>query len=150
MSQNLDESLEGMAWLLSQLAGNATISGAMTGGIWPLQAPEGETPPYAIVTPMGGRDIQAINGFRLMYEGTFQVVFWAAASASDTLQSCAVAADTLLQPSGHASQGTSPDGLAQIISCVRDHPLPVRPDWTGQALRLGIGALWRLQIRSLP
>lgn len=152
MSQNLDESLEGLAWLIAQLQGNATMSADVTGGVWPVQPPEGIpfTSLYAVVTPMGGRDVQGVAGYRLMFEGPYQVTFWGPATAYDTLAACATAADTLLQPGGHPSKGTSPDGLAQIISCLRDHPLPVRPDWTGQALRLGIGALWRLQVRSLP
>lgn len=146
----MDESWEGLLWLIAQLQGISAVTAAMTGGIWPLQAPEGAAPPYAVVSPMGGHDVQGVAGYRKLVEFTYQVRFWGYATQSDTLASAANAADAQLQPGGHAGKGTSPDGLAQIMSCLRDHPLPPLPDWDGQQLRIGIGALWRLQIRSLP
>ncbi len=137
----MDESLEGLDWLLTQLKGDSTITTALTGGIWPLQAPEGAVPPYAVVSPMGGRDISPM-GVRLLYEGVYQVRMWGYATASDTLKTAGNAADTLLQRGSGTTSG------ANILSCIRDNPLPPVAEWDGQQLRIGIGGLYRLQIQA--
>lgn len=136
----MDESLEGLLWLLAQLGGNSAIMASLTGGVWPLQAPEGAVPPYGVVTPMAGHDVLSANGFRIFYDGAYQVRFWGLATQSDTLRSVDNAADTLLQ---HSS-GTTAN--ATILSCIRQNPLAMLPDWTGTALRIGVGGLYRVQV----
>lgn len=138
----MDESLEGLAWLLATLKADATV-GALEGGVWPLQAPEGTAPPYAVISPMGGHDVMAVAGQRLMYEGTYQVRVWGYATQSDSLNTADNAADAAL----HRHSGST--ARAQILSCLRDNPLPVQPDFDGQQLRIGIGGLYRLQICPL-
>lgn len=142
----MDESLAGLDWLVSVLQADSTIAAAMTGGIWPIQAPEGTLPPFCVVTPMGGHDVTAVAGYRLMFEGPYQVRFWGYATQSDALRTVNNSADALLQTQRHQ---TTPDSTAEILSCLRDNPLTVLPDWDGQQLRIGIGGLYRLQVRSL-
>lgn len=142
----MDESLEGLAWLVSQLQSVSAISNALTGGVWPLQPPEGTALPFAVVSPMGGRDITAVAGARLFWEGPYQVRFWGYATQSDALITIGNAADANLQEQRHQ---TTPSGRAEIISSLRDNPLPPQPDWDGQQLRIGIGGVYRLQVRSL-
>lgn len=143
----MDESLEGLAWLMSQLEGNSSIMAALTGGVWPIQAPEGATLPYCIITPMGGQDKSGVAGYRLMWEGTYQVRLWGYATGSDALRTTGNSIDALLQPNGEGSRGAT--ATASIMSCFRDNPLPVLPEWDGQQLRIGIGGLYRLQVRAL-
>lgn len=142
----MDESLEGLAWLLSTLQANATIIATMTGGVHALQASEGAAYPYVVVTPMAPRDVIGAAGTRLMVDGTYQVRIWGDATQSDTMQSALNTADSLLQQTRHQ---TTPSGLAEVLFCERVNPLPPLPDWNGNALVIGIGGLYRLQVRSL-
>jgi len=137
----VDESLEGLAWLISQLEANSSIMASLTGGVWPIQAPEGTPLPFAVVTPMGGRDVKGVAGIRKFFEGPYQVRFWGYATQSDTLSAVDNTADALLQ----RTHGTT--ATATIMSCIRDNPLPILPDWDGQQLRIGMGGLYRLQVR---
>jgi hypothetical protein len=142
----MDESLEGLAWLISTLEGISAVATAMTGGIWPLQAPQGALPPYIVVTPMGGHDVYGLAPTRLMWEGPYQVRFWGYATGSDALTAAGNSADAALHGAKHL---ITPSGHAEIVSSLRENPLPVQPDWDGQQLRIGIGGLYRLQVRSL-
>lgn len=141
----MDESLEGLAWLLATLKADATV-GALAGGVWHLRAPLGTPLPFCVVTSIPGQDVMAVAGQRLMYEGTYAVRIWGYAAGQDTtgtLNTAVNAADTAL----HRHSGST--SRAQILSCLRDHPLPVLPDEDGQQLRIGIGGLYRLQICPL-
>lgn len=138
----MDESLEGLAWLLATLKADATV-GALAGGVWPIQAPAGTPVPFAVISPMGGHDVSAVAGQRLMFEGTYSVRMWGDATQSDALNSADNAADAALQEhSGSTSR-------AQVLSCLRDNPLTPLPDFDGQQLRIGVGGLYRLQIIPL-
>jgi hypothetical protein len=112
MSQGIDESLEGLAWLIAEIRATPSAMSVLTGGVWPLQAPEGAALPYAVVTPMGGHDVPGVAGYRLMSEIPYQVRLWGFATQSDSLKTAANAVDAVLQPNGRASQGTT--ALAQI------------------------------------
>ena len=142
----MDESLEGLAWLLAAIEANSSIMATLTGGVWPFQAAEGTPLPYCVVTPMGGHDVTAVAGYRLMWEGPYQVRLWGYATQSDALKSAGDALDALLQAQRHQ---TTPSGKAEVLSCLRDNPLPVLPEWDGNALRIGIGGLYRLQVHAL-
>lgn len=142
----MDESLEGLLWLISVLEGSASITAALPGGVWPLQAPEGTPPPYATISYMGGHDVNAIAGYRLFHEGVYQVRVWGYATQIDTLKTAGDTADTLLQQAAHR---ITPDATAEVMSCIRDNPLPMQPDFDGQQLRIGVGGMYRLQVRSL-
>lgn len=145
----MDEQLEGLLWLIAKVTGNSTIMSILTGGFWPAQAPLGTTPPYGTILPNAGDDVTAVGGYRKMYDGPYSIRFWGYASQSDSLQVATNALDTMLMPGHRPSAGTSPDGYAQIILCMREHPLPLLPEWDGQQLRISVGALWRLQIQNL-
>lgn len=140
----MDESLEGLLWLIAQLQGNSAIMASLTGGVWPVQAPEGAPPPYAVITPMAGHDVMGATGTRLFYDGTYQVRFWGLATQSDTLRTLDNDADALLQH----THGTT--ASADIMSCLRQNPLAILPDPSVQPLRIGVGGLYRLQIHPLP
>ncbi|MGZ6321665.1 MAG: tail completion protein gp17 [Ktedonobacterales bacterium] len=139
----MDESLEGLAWLIAQLQASSSIMAALTSGVWPFQAPQGATPPYCVITPMGGHDVLGVAATRKMWEGTYQVRLWGYATASDALKTTGNSVDTLLQ----RTRGST--ATASIIACFRDYPLTPLPDWDGQQLRIGIGGLYRLQVRAL-
>jgi hypothetical protein len=145
----MDEQLEGLLWLISKVTGNSTIMGYLTGGFHPAQAPLGTLPIYGTILPGAGNDVSGVSGYRKMYDGPYDIRFWGYASQSDELQAAVNALDAMLMPGGRPSAGTSPDGLAQIILCIREHPLPLLPEWDGQQLRISVGALWRCQIQNL-
>jgi hypothetical protein len=144
----MDESLQGALFLLAQIQGNSAIMASLPGGVHLIQAPGGAPLPFCVVTPMGGHDVKGVAVVRLFYEGTYQVRLWGYATQSDALQSTGDAIDALLQPNRQASSGNT--ASAHIMNCNRDNPLPMLPDWDGQALRIGIGGLYRLQVRQLP
>lgn len=138
----MDESLEGLLYLLAKITGNAAIMALLTGGVWPVQAPEGAVPPFCVVTPMSGHDVLGATATRLFFEGEYQVRVWGLATASDTLNQIVNSIDALIQ---HTS-GTTAN--AHILSCFRQNPLPVQPDWVGTALRIGVGGLYQVQVHA--
>src|SRR5262249_18468569 len=139
----MDEQLRGLQYLLAALKANSTITAQCLGGVWPWQAPIGTAVPFCVVAPMGGLDRQGIAGTRLFYEGTYAVRFGGLPS-DDTLLPLDEAADAALQDTA----GNTPDVTAHIMSCLRDMPLVPLSEWVDEAQRIGIGGLYRLQVRK--
>lgn len=131
------ESVAAEEWLESTLAGDATLTGLVEGGVWNTQAAQGTAYPLIVFQQMAGYDYAAVGANRIWTNLVYMVKVINETADFSTLSAAVARIDALL----HRSSGIATDGT--IWSCVREQTIRLPDAIAGRQYRQA-GGLYRI------
>lgn len=115
MAATVTEMTGTAAWILSQIAGDATITGVSGyGGAYELIAPDGTTTPYVVIQCLSSQDQLTANGHRIYSDQVWLIKAIAPATSYTALNTIAMQLDALF-----GDQRQAGDARVTVSAAVR-------------------------------